>query len=368
MKHFIPLASPDIRNEDVESVSQVLHSGNLVQGKQIELLEKKLADYLGVPHCIMLSNGTSSLHLSLIALGIGKGDEVIVPAFSYIATANSVELTGANPVFVDIDIDTFNIKSGSVENAITKNTKAIMIVHEFGLTADIRKIKQICEKHKLPLIEDAACALGAKDEGVFAGTSGIAGSFSFHPRKAITSGEGGAVVTKDNNFASLIRTLRNHGLDSTQKDKMDFIEAGYNYRMTDFQGALLLSQFKRFPEILERKSKIANRYLNEIKNSDITLPKIPKYKTPSWQTFHILLPDRLDQKETILKLKSLGIGTNLGAQCMPEQIFFKSKYNYDSAKKFPNAHKAFHKGLAIPLYEKLTEEEVTFIIKTINEL
>ena len=119
MKHFIPLASPDIRNEDVESVSQVLHSGNLVQGKQIELLEKKLADYLGVPHCIMLSNGTSSLHLSLIALGIGKGDEVIVPAFSYIATANSVELTGANPVFVDIDIDTFNIKSGSVENAIT---------------------------------------------------------------------------------------------------------------------------------------------------------------------------------------------------------------------------------------------------------
>lgn len=368
MKPFIPLASPDIRDEDLKSVNKVLRSGNLVQGKQIETLEKSLSDYLGVSNCIMVSNGTSSLHLSLLALGIGKGDEVIIPAFSYIATANSVEFTGANPVFVDIDIDTFNISTGSIENAITKNTKAIMIVHEFGLTADIKKISHICEKHKLYLIEDAACALGSKDDHIFAGTSGIAGSFSFHPRKAITSGEGGAVVTNDDNYANLIRTLRNHGLDSTQKHKMDFIEAGYNYRMTDFQGALLLSQFKRFPEILERKSNIANHYLNEIKNPDITLPKIPKHKTPSWQTFHILLPDRLDQKETILKLKSLGIGTNLGAQCMPEQTFFKSKYNYDSAKNFPNAHKAFHKGLAIPLYEKLTEEEITFIIKTINEL
>ena len=368
MKQFIPLASPDIRKEDIELVNQVLFSGNLVQGKQIELFEKKLADYLDVPHCIMLTNGTSSLHLSLITLGIGKGDEVIIPAFSYIATANSVELTGAKPIFVDVDIDTFNINHSLIEKAITERTRAITIVHEFGLTADIPQIKKICEKQKLHLIEDAACALGAKDKDVFAGTAGTVGSFSFHPRKAITSGEGGAVVTKNSNFANRIRALRNHGLDSTKKDKMDFIEAGYNYRMTDFQGALLLSQFERFPQILERKAEIANRYLNEIKNYDITLPKIPKYKTPSWQTFHILLPDRLDQKETILKLKSLGVGTNLGAQCMPEQTFFKSKYNYDSAKKFPNAHKAFHKGLAIPLYEKLTEEEVTFIIKTINEL
>ena len=368
MKRFIPLASPDIRDEDLNSVNTVLRSGNLVQGKQIETLEKKICDYLGVSNCIMVSNGTSSLHLSLLALGIGKGDEVIIPAFSYIATANSVEFTGANPVFVDIDIDTFNISIGSIESAITKKTKAIMIVHEFGLTAEVKQINDICKKHNLYLIEDAACALGSKDDGVFAGTTGIAGSFSFHPRKAITCGEGGAVVTNDDNYANLIRTLRNHGLDPTRKDKMDFIEAGYNYRMTDFQGALLLSQFKRLPEILKRKSNIANQYLIEIKNYDITLPKIPKNKIPSWQTFHILLPDRLDQKETILKLKRLGIGTNLGAQCMPEQTFFKSKYNYDSAKKFPNSHKAFHKGLAIPLYEKLTEEEITFIIRTINEL
>ena len=368
MKNFIPLASPDIRDEDVNAVKEVLLSGNLVQGKNVSNLEKKIAEYLNVSNCILVTNGTSTLHLILTALGIGKGDEVIVPAFSYIATANVIELVGATPIFIDINIETFNIDSDKIEKAISSKTKAIIIVHEFGLCADALKIKEICDRNKVLMIEDAACALGAKESHYFAGTIGVAGSFSFHPRKAITSGEGGAVVTENIDLANKIRALRNHGIDSTKSDRMDFITAGYNCRMTDFQAALLASQFSRLDQILKRKSEIANRYLSEINNPLIILPKVPFGKTPSWQTFHILLHISLKQKETINKLKELGIGTNYGAQCMPEQIYFKTKYNLNIELNFPNALHAFNSGLAIPLYEKLTNEQIDHIIHTINTL
>jgi len=368
MQAFIPLASPDIREEDIQAVSDVLRSGNLVQGKQVEKLENNLAKYLDAPHCIMMTNGTATLHLILVALGIGPGDEVIIPAFSYIATANVVELTGATPIFIDIDLDTFNIDSKSVEVAITTRTKAVMVVHEFGLTSDLVSVKSICDRHHLYLIEDAACAMGAKEGDFFAGTLGIAGSFSFHPRKAITSGEGGAVVTSDHHLAARLRALRNHGIDSTQLGKMDFIVAGYNCRMTDFQAALLNSQLNRFEYILKRKRAIADRYLSEIKHPDIKVPIVPVGKIPGWQTFHVLLSGELHQADTLLKLRELGIGTNYGAQCMPAQTYFAKKYCHDAKQSFPNAYTAYSRGLAIPLYEKLTDEQVTYIINSINNL
>ena len=368
MKNFIPLASPDIRDEDINAVKEVLLSGNLVQGKIVENLEKKIAEYLNVSNCILVTNGTSTLHLILTALGIGKEDEVIVPAFSYIATANVIELVGATPIFVDINIETFNIDSDKIEKAINSKTKAIIIVHEFGLCADALKIKEICDRNKVLMIEDAACALGAKESDYFAGTMGVAGSFSFHPRKAITSGEGGAVVTDNVDLANKIRALRNHGIDYTKSDRMDFIVAGYNCRMTDFQAALLGSQFSRLNQILKRKTEIAERYLSEIKNPYFELPKVSVGKTPSWQTFHVLLLIPLKQKEIIIKLRELGIGTNYGAQCMPDQIFFKKKYNLNVESNFPNALNAYNNGLAIPLYEKLTDEQIDYIINKINTL
>ncbi len=368
MQPFIPLASPDIRENDIAAVSAVLRTGNLVQGKLVEELEKKLASYLGVPHCIAVTNGTATLHLTLVALGIGPGDEVIIPALSYIATANVVELVGATPVFVDIHLDTFNINSDLIESKISPKTKAIMAVHEFGLSADMERIKVLCDKHKVFFIEDAACALGALEQNRFAGTRGIAGSFSFHPRKAITSGEGGAIVTSDPGLALRLRALRNHGMDAANTAKMDFIVAGYNCRMTDFQAALLGSQLERLEAILERKREIASRYLNEIMHPHIKLPVVPADKQPSWQTFHLILQEPLKQAETISKLREAGIGTNYGAQCMPEQTYYKEKYAYDVATIFPNALKAYQQGLAIPLYEKLTNDQVTYIINTVNSL
>jgi perosamine synthetase len=365
---FIPLASPDIQEADIAAVNNVLRSGMLVQGTQVEKLEQQLASYLGVKHTIMVSNGTASLHLMLVALGIGPGDEVIVPAFSYIATANVVELVGAKPVFVDIDIHSFNIDKSQIIAKITNATKAIMIVHEFGLAADMHDIKAICDAHNLLLLEDAACALGAKDQNVFVGTIGKAGSFSFHPRKAITSGEGGAIVTNDLILANKLRALRNHGINPEASDKMDFIYAGFNYRLTDFQAALLSSQLSRIQSILEKKSFIVNRLLSEINNPLLKLPTYKLDKYHAWQTFHVLLHNSVSQKNAIKYFRDNGIGVNYGAQCMPSQTYFKQKYKYDSNREFPNAYYAFTYGLALPLYEKLSNEQVSKIINITNQL
>jgi perosamine synthetase len=240
-KNFIPLAKPNIRESDIENVAVVLRSGMLVQGAEVLNIEARLAEYLKVKHVICLSNGTATLHTALLALGIGPGDEVIIPALSYIATANVIERVGATPIFVDVEERSFNIDATKILAAITAKTKAIMPVHEFGLIADINIIKEIADANNLYLIEDAACALGAKQNDVFAGTIGDFGSFSFHPRKAITSGEGGCLVTNDDALADKARTLRNHGVDMST-GSMEFIEAGLNYRMTDFQAAMLKGQ------------------------------------------------------------------------------------------------------------------------------
>ena len=260
---MIPLAKPKISQKAKNKVIEVFDSGMLIQGKQVEKFENRIAKYLGVKHSICVSNGTASLHLSLLALGIGLGDEVIIPAFSYIATANVVEMVGARPVFIDIDLSTFNIDITKIENAITNKTKAIIPVHEFGLAADISDIINIAKKYELYVIEDAACALGAKENDQYVGSYGQFGSFSFHPRKAITSGEGGVVTTNVDQLAKEIRILRNHGIEIIN-GKTDFVRVGFNYRMTDFQAALVNTQFDDFDSILDYKQELSEIYLNNI--------------------------------------------------------------------------------------------------------
>jgi len=301
------------------------------------------------------------LHLALLALGIGKGDEVIVPAFSYMATANVVELVGAKPIFVDIEIETFNINVNYIEAAITNRTRAIMPVHEFGLACNIVEVCSVAKKHGLKVIEDAACALGATENGVFTGSFGDVGSFSFHPRKAITSGEGGMLTTNDDELARKLRALRNHGIE-IRNGKTEYIAAGFNYRMTDFQAALLISQFSRFKEILDKKEKLAEIYFVLLKNSTkLQLPRIPENKKHTWQSFHVVFNDGIDRDALIMSLKENGIGTNLGAQCMPFQKYFQEKYKLNCNELFPNAMKAYTNGLVLPLYCSLDESNITYI-------
>lgn len=366
INQFIPLANPDIQSQDIDAVVAVLTSGMLVQGKEVLNFENEISSYKNCTHSIAVSNGTATMHMTLIALQIGPGDEVIVPAFSYVATANVVELVGATPVFVDININTFNIDVDQVESKITSKTKAIIAVHEFGLACDIETVMQIANKHKLLVIEDAACALGAKQKNKFVGTFGIAGSFSFHPRKSITSGEGGLITTNDNALAEKLRTLRNHGI--FPNSNMDFVAAGFNYRLTDIQGALLNSQFKRFEQIIAKKSELAKVYLNEINNPKIILPKIPKDRNHTWQTFHILLDESIIQEDIILFFRENNVGVNYGAQCIPAQTFYKEKYALDYLTSFPNAYKAYKYGIALPIYEKLDKKHISYISNLVNQI
>src|SRR5688572_669746 len=364
---FIPLTSPDLRDEDIDAVVKVLRSGMLVQAQNVADFENAMVSFTKSGQAIAVSNGTATLHLALVALGIGSGDEVIVPALSYVATANVVELVGATPVFVDVDLDTFNINVAEIESKITAKTKAIIPVHEFGLACDIEKVMQIAEKHNLHVIEDAACALGATQNKKHVGSFGTFGSFSFHPRKAISSGEGGIVTTANEALAAKIRILRNHGVEM-QNGKMEFVAAGFNYRMTDFQGALVNSQLKRVPDILKYKNELAEVYFNEITHSGIKLPVVPKDRNHTWQTFHVILDSGFNRDMVIAELKEKGIGTNYGAQCIPAQKYYLGKYGLDSAKLFPNALRAFESGLAIPIYEKLGKEQISHVAHILNKL
>ncbi len=363
----IPLMSPDITEQDIKVVTDVLKSGMLVQGKKVAEMEEHLAKYLGVEHAIALSNGTSTLHLALITLGIGPGDEVIVPAFSYIATANVVELVGAKPIFVDIDIDTFNIDSHQIEKHITSKTKAIMPVNEFGLASELTAIIELAKKYNLPVIEDSACALGAKENNKFTGTFGTFGSFSFHPRKAITSGEGGVLVTNNKDLADKVRILRNHGIE-IQNGNMEFVAAGFNYRMTDFQAAMINNQLERIENIITKRQELANIYNQNIKNPKFKKPTVPNNKLHTWQTYHVVLDKTLNRNEVITDLKNKAIGTNYGAQCMPHQQYFKKKYNLNCEELFPNSMLAYTQGLALPLYEKLNSDDINYVAQIINTL
>ncbi|MGZ8549050.1 MAG: DegT/DnrJ/EryC1/StrS family aminotransferase [Chitinophagaceae bacterium] len=364
---FIPLASPDIREEDIELVSQVLRSGMLVQGDYVKKLEQSFAEYHKVKHAIALSNGTATLHLALKVLDIGPGDEIIVPAFSYVATANVVELVGATCVFVDIDDKTFNIDVSKIEEKITSRTKAIIPVHEFGLACDIVSVMKIADRHNLHVIEDAACALGAQQEGKKVGSFGIFGSFSLHPRKSITSGEGGILLTNDDEMATKLRQLRNHGIEM-ENGQMNFVQAGFNYRMTDYQAALAWSQFQRLDNILEYKQELSQLYFSSLQNAQLILPFVPENRNHTWQTFHVMISEEWDQKEIIDKLKQHNIGSNYGAQCIPAQTYYKEKYQLNTSKEFPNAFKAYTKGVAIPIYEKLSREDIFYIAQIINQL
>lgn len=363
---FIPLMSPSIPEGAIEAVVEVLRSGMLVQGKNVAEFEKEVGRFLQADHVVAVSNGTASLHLALMALGVGPGDEVIVPAFSYPATANVVEVVGATCVFVDVESETFNIDVSKVESAITTRTRAMIPVHEFGLACDVEKLTEIAGKQNAFIIEDAACALGATDAGRFAGTVGEFGSFSLHPRKAVTSGEGGLIVTSDESLARSVRALRNHGIDP-EREGMKFVGAGLNYRMTDFQAALVRPQFAEIASNIVRKTELANVYFDLLQSEQlIRLPIVPEDKKHTWQTFHVVLDRSIDRDSVIASMKDAGVGTNLGAQCIPAQEYYSKKYTLDSAQRFPNALDAFEHGLALPLYEKLTEDDVVYVAQSLQ--
>lgn len=357
---MIRLAKPHITEKAIQKVTEVLLSGNLVQGENVWQFERRLEQYLNVKHAVVVSSGTAALHLSLLALDIGLGDEVIVPVYTYPATANVVEIVGAAPIFVDINLDDFCIDVTKIEEAITEKTKAIIPVHEFGQSANMNPILQIAEKYGLNIIEDAACALGSEYDGKKTGTFGSFGCFSLHPRKAITTGEGGVIVTDSDLLADKVNALRNHGI-STTNNKVDFIYAGLNYRMTDFQAVLGIVQLMELDHLINHSINLAKIYDSELSDiKRITIPKKINGRKAIYQTYHILLDEQVSQTSIILDLKKAGIETNIGAYALNMLNFYRVKYNF-SRKAFSNAEIAFKSGLALPIGHHIQKADIKSI-------
>lgn len=358
---MIRLAKPYIPESTFPEVQKILQSGNLVQGKYVQSFESSIIEYLGVSDVFMCSNGTAALHLALLALDIRSGDEVIVPAFTYPATVNVVELVGAKPVLVDIKSSDYCIDTDQIEYKITDKTKAIIPVHEFGQSANMDEILRIAKKYNLKIIEDAACALGTEYNNKKVGGLGDIGCFSLHPRKAITTGEGGIVVTSDKTLASKLNLLRNHGAQKVN-GKLDFMLPGLNYRMTEFQAAIGHEQFKIIDKLIESRIKQAELYNELLKDKlEIKLPEIFTERKNVYQTYHILL-NNLDRDDEIKRLAEKQIETNLGAQAIHCMSFYKDKYHFYPGD-FPYAFQAYTKGLALPIGIHLNNEDIIRVVK-----
>jgi dTDP-4-amino-4,6-dideoxygalactose transaminase len=256
---MIPVARPEIGQGEIQAVAEVLESGQLVQGARVMEFEAKVAAYLGTKHAVAVSSGTAALHLALLGLGIGPGDEVLVPDFTFPACANAVELTGAAPVLIDIDLATFNLDVASIRSALTPRTKALMPIHMFGQPADMDPVLAIAREKGLLVVEDAACALGSEYRGRRCGGLADVGCISFHPRKVITTGEGGMLATNNLALAERLRVLRNHG-QVLSEGRIRFEQVGFNYRMTEFQGALGVVQMDRLESFIERRIALASLY------------------------------------------------------------------------------------------------------------
>lgn len=363
---MIKLAKPYIPPQTYDLVKEVLASGNLIQGKNVLDLEERICSYLNVPYAKMVSNGTAALHIALLALDIGPGDEVIVPAFTYPATANVVEIVGAKSVFVDINLTDYCINPQLIEEKITKNTKAIIPVHEFGQAADIDLILKIADTHGLYIIEDAACGLGTEYNGEKVGTFGDIGCFSLHPRKAITTGEGGIITTKSEKLATKIELLRNHGAIK-ENGKLDFLIAGLNYRMTDFQAAMGKPQLEKIDELINQRIEQAVHYNNLIDQiPNILAPLGIIGRKHVYQTYHVLIENH-NRDEVIARLYADGIETNLGAQALHCLTYFKQKYGINDSE-LPNATKAYRNGLALPIGWHIEKDDQTKIIQNLVRL
>lgn len=344
MRH-IPVARPQIGWAERRAVSKVLKSGSLAQGPMVAKFEKDFSKFVGDRECVAVNSGTSALHLALLSLGVGPGDEVIVPSFTFAATANSVALTGAKPVFVDIDPKTYNIDPSLVESAITKRTKAIQLVHLYGLPADMNRILEIARKHNLLIVEDAAQAHLAEISGQRVGTFGDAASFSFYPTKNMTSGEGGMIVFKDSNSARTSRLLRNQGMEKRYQNEL----VGFNLRMTDIHAAIGIEQLKK----IEKRTEIRIRNASFM-NSRLPVSIAPFTPTDAKHVFHqytVRLKSNRDLIST--KLTELGIGNSV---YYPTQVHKLPSFQSDL--KLEQTQLATEQVLSLPIHPSLSKKDL----------
>ncbi len=390
-KDFIPVARPLLGPEEVSAASRAILSGWVTQGPEVAAFETEFAAFVDAQHACAVSSGTTALHLALLAVGVRPGDEVITVSHSYIATANSVRYCGAKPVFVDVDPATFNIDPRKIEPAINELTKAILCVHQMGMPCDLSAIMEIAHRHHLPVVEDAACAVGSEIlwqghwEKIGKPHADVA-CFSFHPRKLLTTGDGGMLTTADAEFDRKFRLWRQHGMsvpDTVRHSSPKVVfesypELGFNYRLTDIQAAIGREQLKRLPEAISQRRQIAARYrdlLAEIPG--LVLPAEPDWARTNWQSYCIRLPESVDQRDVMQEMLDEGIATRRGIMCAHREPAYADPATWRCAQASckpgatcPNlaeSERAQRQGVILPLFSQMTPEQQDRVASAVHQ-
>jgi len=363
-KFRIRVAEPSITEEDAMAMYQAVKEKYLSSGPYVEKFEKAFANYIGTKHAIAVNSGTAALHLSLEGLGIKEGDEVITTPFTFAATTNVIVLQKARPVFVDIEDETFNLDPKKIEKAITEKTKAIMPIHYAGQCAEMDLINEIAEKNDLYVIEDAAPAVGALYKGRKAGTLGKVAGFSFFPDKNMTTGEGGMIVTNDDELAEKFRIMRKNGASKRYFN----VYIGWNFKMPDPNAALGLSQLERIESIIELKNKVAKYYSERLGNLEgITPPTIKKYNRCTFMLYAISTRDNKQREKIRLGLEKEGIETRINFPSMHLQPIYKELFGFSDGM-LPNSESMSEIILGLPIFINMTQEQQDRVIETIEKV
>lgn len=373
---MIPIAKPYLTTAEADEAARAVMSGWVAQGPRVIEFEEKFAEYTGARFAVAVSNCTAALHLCMIVSGIGDGDEVICPSMSYIATANSIRYTGATPVFAEVDPVNFNLDPADAESRITSRTKAILIAHQIGMPADIDAFRKICEKHKIMLIEDAACASGSSYMGKKIGSHSELVCFSFHPRKVITTGEGGMITTSNEKLRDRLKLLRQHAMASSSIDRHnasgklseDHVEIGYNYRMTDIQAAVGIVQLSRLDEIVKERRNIAAEFISNL--SDIEWLMMPEEKEgffTNYQSFAVRVKkdSPVSRDELMLRLTENGISTRRGVMTAHRETAYKDLYSNLSLLVSENAS---DNSLMLPIFVPMSKDDIGKIIEEVRKI
>jgi dTDP-4-amino-4,6-dideoxygalactose transaminase len=364
----IPIAKPVLEEAEAEAARQVVLSGWVTQGPQVAAFENEFGALVGAPHACAVSSCTTALHLALLAVGIGAGDEVITASHSFIATANSIRYCGATPIFVDIEPRTYNLDPRLVAEAVTPRTRAILAIHQMGMPCNVPALLEVATRHGIALIEDAACAAGSeirvdREWQPIGRPLGEIACFSFHPRKVITTGDGGMLTTSNAEFDNAFRLLRQHGMSvpdtvrhgSPQVVFEDYLTIGYNYRMTDIHAAIGRKQLGRLPELVARRRVLAARYDELLGNIEgLLLPIEPEWARSNWQSYCVRLPDWVDQQAVMQELLDEGIATRRGIMCSHrEPCYSEEKPRHD----LHQSELAQNHAILLPLYAQMTEND-----------
>lgn len=365
---MIPVIRPFLGEEEAEAAAEVVRSGWVAQGPRVAEFEAAFAGYTGAAHGVAVSSCTAALHLALHLLGVGAGDEVVVPSFSFIATANAVRYVGATPVFADVDPATGNITAQTVDAVLTPRTVAVLGVHQGGMPFDVEALSALCRRHVLALVQDCACAAGSTYRGRPVGAGGTLAAWSFHPRKLLTTGEGGMLTTDDGQRAARLRRLREHGMSVSAADRHasgrvtleEYGEVGFNYRMTDVQAAIGLAQLAKLPDVVARRRELAQRYHTLLREIDgLRWVTDPGYGTTNYQSFWVVLPDSYPGSvvDVLTVLNARGISARRGIMAAHLEPAYEG-----SVAELPVTEHLTRRSLILPLYHQMTEGDQESVI------